>query len=200
MTGRGHGAPPETASASDARSWLSKSGTAMRAAHIAGTMNCTVAFSDAIVTSAWAGSKDGRMTLRPPTYSSGSVCTPRTPMWNMGATVTVTSSARSPRPKDRLLTAFHRWLSWVSIAPLGRPVVPKVYIRQDRSLRATSLPRARASPLPSRSSKASSPSSTGPSATTRSRTRTPSSVEAALPTGASGPEQTKTSAPESASR
>src|SRR4051794_30039453 len=125
-TGSGHGAPPETASSRAERSWRSKSGTAVRAAHIAGTMNCTVARSRAIASSVCAGSNDGSSRLVPPTYSSGSVWTPRPPMWNIGATVTVTSDSRSPRPKDRVFTTFHRWLSWVSMAPLGRPVVPDV--------------------------------------------------------------------------
>ena len=42
-----------------------------------------------------------------------------------------------------VLIAFHKWLSWVSIAPLGRPVVPDVYMRQDKSLPATLMPTAR---------------------------------------------------------
>ncbi len=39
-----------------------------------------------------------------------------------------------------VLIAFHKRLSWVSIAPFGRPVVPDVYMRQDTSLPATSVP------------------------------------------------------------
>ena len=48
-------------------------------------------------------------------------------MWNKGATVTVRSPSRSPRPALNPLITFHNRLSWVNIAPFGRPVVPEVY-------------------------------------------------------------------------
>ena len=86
--------------------------------------------SRAIVASVFSGSNAGKIAFVPPMYSSGRVCTPRPPMWNIGATVTVRSRLAEPAPRAEALIAFHRRLSWVSIAPLGRPVVPDVYMRQ----------------------------------------------------------------------
>ncbi|SKS03675.1 Uncharacterised protein [Mycobacteroides abscessus subsp. abscessus] len=59
-------------------------------------------------------------------------------MWNNGATATVTSSPRRPMSVPRTLIAFHSRLSWVRIAPLGRPVVPDVYMMNAGSLPSTS--------------------------------------------------------------
>ncbi len=99
-----------------------------------------------------------------------------------------------------MLIAFHRKLSWVSIAPFGRPVVPEVYMITQRSSSETS--RVTRSGLPEASS---SSYSLGPpaarSAWTGMVTRVRSeatSLLAASRRGAMGPETKAKEAPESA--
>jgi hypothetical protein len=67
MTVRGTGDPPPMAKRSADRLKESKSDTCVRAVHMAGTMNWTVTWWSAIACSVARGSKDGMMTLVPPT-------------------------------------------------------------------------------------------------------------------------------------
>ena len=57
-------------------------------------------------------------------------------MWNSGARASVRSSPVKSRPMN-WLTAFQVMLPWVSVAPLGRPVVPEVYMTRQGSSSAT---------------------------------------------------------------
>ena len=57
-------------------------------------------------------------------------------VWNNGAETRARSSAITSW-STRTLTAFHVRLPWVSIAPLGRPVVPEVYMMMQVSSAAT---------------------------------------------------------------
>jgi hypothetical protein len=95
---------------------------------MAGTRNCTVARCVAMASRKAGGSKDGTITLVAPTYTKGRLCTPSPPMWKRGAAVTVTSPWWTPRPWVSPLRALATALAWVSTAPLGRPVVPEVYM------------------------------------------------------------------------
>ncbi len=57
-------------------------------------------------------------------------------MWNNGAETRARSSAiRSV--STRTLIAFQARLPWVSMAPLGRPVVPEVYMMMQVSSAVT---------------------------------------------------------------
>ena len=58
------------------------------------------------------------------------------PMWNSGAT-TSEISWEVPSSASVALMLFQMMLPWVSIAPLGRPVVPDVYMISATSLIAT---------------------------------------------------------------
>jgi HD domain len=91
-------------------------------------MNCTVTRSRAISSTVCCGTNWSWITTVPPAYRIGSVNSPKAPMWNSGATVSVMSSRCSPLPAVSMLTAFHSLLPCVSIAPLGCPVVPDVYM------------------------------------------------------------------------
>ena len=72
-------------------------------------------------------------------------------VWNSGATTRVRSSAREVHV-DQDVDAFQVMLPWVSTAPLGRPVVPEVYmIRQGSSRRDRLVARLRRAPASSSS-------------------------------------------------
>ena len=83
-----------------------------------------------------AGSKLRCRTTCPPPCSPISVVTFRPPMWNSGAAVRLTSPAKFSGPK-RAFTLFQKILPCVSIAPLGRPVVPEVYMISATSSAST---------------------------------------------------------------
>ena len=67
ISGSGVGAPPDSAMSSDDRSWSSKPGSRISAAHIAGTRNCSVARCSAIAARKAGGSNVGTMTFLAPT-------------------------------------------------------------------------------------------------------------------------------------
>ncbi len=49
-------------------------------------------------------------------------------MWNSGAaTIVISSSRNSCHPRTMVIDCISRF-RWLSIAPLGRPVVPEVYM------------------------------------------------------------------------
>jgi len=80
----------------------------------------------------WSGSELEGTTTVPPLKRTGSTFTPVPPTRKKGAIATVTSSPRMSA-HDSTLTTFHVTLPWVSITPLGRPVVPEVYGNMQRS-------------------------------------------------------------------
>ncbi len=49
------------------------------------------------------------------------------PEWNKGKLARLTISGPTEKNSVRL-TAFQKTMPWVMIAPLGRPVVPEVYM------------------------------------------------------------------------
>ena len=53
-------------------------------------------------------------------------------MWNSGSTVSVTESAEM-RCGMPIFTVLTKVMPWVMRAPLGRPVVPEVYMMVERS-------------------------------------------------------------------
>lgn len=57
-------------------------------------------------------------------------------VWNSGATTRVTSSP-DRSVSTRTLTLFQVMLAWERTAPLGRPVVPEVYMIMHGSSGAT---------------------------------------------------------------
>ena len=72
-----------------------------------------------------AASKPGWKIIDPPDSSTTLVATNRPCVWKMGRACTSTSSAVN-RQHSTSASAFERRLSWVSMAPLERPVVPDV--------------------------------------------------------------------------
>ena len=74
-----------------------------------------------------AGSKVRCTMLVPPQWNTGLAKQLRPPMWNSGIVTRFTDSSPRRYGPDRL-TAFHVIAPCVSIAPLGRPVVPDVYM------------------------------------------------------------------------
>ena len=63
--------------------------------------------------------------MEPPLASTVLVATNRPCVWNTGRAWISTSSAVK-RQKSTRVRAFEARLSWVSMAPLERPVVPEV--------------------------------------------------------------------------
>lgn len=57
-------------------------------------------------------------------------------MWNIGATARVVSPRRVSR-RASTLTVFHHRFPWVRTTPLGRPVLPEVYISTAMSSSAS---------------------------------------------------------------
>ncbi len=74
-------------------------------------------------------------TTVPPRKSTGRTLTPVPPTRKNGAMAIVTSSPLKSA-RDRKLTTFQVTLPWLSITPLGDPVVPEVWGRNSRSSRA----------------------------------------------------------------
>ena len=74
----------------------------------------------------------------PPLSSVMSVVTLSPPMWKRGAQTRVMSSSSVSKASAALML-FQSRLPWVSMAPLGRPVVPEVYMMMATSSVLTSL-------------------------------------------------------------
>ena len=81
---------------------------------------------------------EARITEVPPTKKYGRMPL-RPPMWNSGRPDSHTSSAPVMLISTIMLAVFMNRLKWESIAPLGRPVVPDVYMMKARSCSATSM-------------------------------------------------------------
>ncbi len=60
--------------------------------------------------------------------SSGAARFPTPAMWNSGTLMSTTSSVSKTFDVRMIVIACMSRLRWVSIAPLGRPVVPDVYM------------------------------------------------------------------------
>ena len=97
--------------------------------NIAGTPNMVVTPCLGIASSTAPGSKLRSSTTVAPRMKALSGVTLSPPMWNSGAQTRVTSELWVSMPKAALML-FQSTLPWVSIAPLGRPVVPEVYMIQ----------------------------------------------------------------------
>ena len=85
-----------------------------------------------------------------------SVVTLSPPMWKRGAHTRVMSSSSVSKASAALML-FQSRLPWVSMAPLGRPVVPEVYMMMATSSVLTTLSLASAAALETTSSYTSHP-------------------------------------------
>ncbi len=90
-----------------------------------GTPRNTVAPCSPMARATWAGSKRGRGTKEKPCSRGVSMPTVAAKAWNMGSTTRRRSSSESSRAAVTLSVLETR-LACVSMAPLGRPVVPEV--------------------------------------------------------------------------
>ena len=63
----------------------------------------------------------------PPISTIGAIA-PTEAMWNSGDAHRFTSSSANSRQTRISVSDWHMRFSWVSTAPLGRPVVPEVYM------------------------------------------------------------------------
>jgi hypothetical protein len=121
------------------------------ASSIVGTAKNEFTRCSSMTRSVSAGSNRRTITAQPPRSSAGFTVPLSPPMWNSGASASVRSTGVKSRP-SAWLTAFHVMLPWVSTAPLGRPVVPEVYMIRQGSSRVTGSSRGSGSASPSRSS------------------------------------------------
>ena len=149
--GRGSGAPAAPIVRSADRSRVVKPGSRAIASSIVGTAKKEVTRCCSITASVSAGSNRRTTTAHPPPSRAGLTVPLRPPMWNSGARARVRSACAKSIPMD-WLTAFHVMLPWVSTAPLGRPVVPDVYMIRHGSSRPTGSSRGSASAAASSSS------------------------------------------------
>ena len=99
-----------------------------------GTPGKAVARTRSSVFSAWPASKRGSIAMQPPLSTVRLSTETLAKTWNSGSTPTITS--RSPARGSSALTwrALAVMFWWVSIAPLGVPVVPPVYCSSARSV------------------------------------------------------------------
>ena len=102
------------------------------------------------------GSKLRISTTSAPFMKAMSGVTLSPPMWKSGAQTRVMSSTLMSKARPALML-FQSRLAWVSIAPLGRPVVPDVYMITATSSVATWLSRSSSRWSRSRSSSRRTP-------------------------------------------
>ena len=136
MSDSGTGAPPTMSTRRLLRSRVAKSGCCDMNRNIAGTPNIIVTRCFSMSSSTMPGSNICSTTTAAPLVSAGIGVTLSPPMWKSGATTSVTSSISPSNARDALML-FQRTLPCVSMAPLGRPVVPDVYMIQATSSRET---------------------------------------------------------------
>ena len=96
---------------------------------MAGTATNTDPPSRSMMSSSWPGSNARAMTTVPPMCHSGTVRTFHPPVWNMGNTIGVTSSSRSPQAVI-VLREFQTTPLCVMTVSLGVPVEPPVCKRR----------------------------------------------------------------------
>src|SRR5687768_3738839 len=132
MSGSGTGAPPQIAERTDDRSAAAHRGERAIARNIAGTPNRNVTRYRSISSSVPSGSKADTRIAVPPLQNVGSTVWLSAATWNIGALTSVTSVLVTST-STRRLTVFQVTLAWVSMTPLGRPVVPEVYMTMQVS-------------------------------------------------------------------
>ena len=91
----------------------------------AGTATSVVADSRSTSRRMRPGSTSGLRRIRPPIWKNGTVRTFHPPVWNIGNTIGVTSSSRSPHAV-MVLNAFQRIAPWLITVSFGVPVEPPV--------------------------------------------------------------------------
>ena len=122
------GAAPQLITRS-ARSRSRTPGWAQIACHCVGTLNTTVARSrsQASIVAAASKAPRGWMTVGMPRTRFGAT-EPSPAMWNSGAVRNAMSDSSTMLIARMHATAWANRLTWSSMAPLGRPVVPDVYM------------------------------------------------------------------------
>ncbi len=90
-----------------------------------GTPRKTVARSRSMASNTALGSNRGTSDSVPPNRMAMLSTLDRPKTWNSGRTANVTSSSRTSNRPPATVQFMNSW-KWVSIAPLGRPVVPLV--------------------------------------------------------------------------
>ncbi len=90
-----------------------------------GTPSKIVARSRSMAARTTAGSKRGMSDIVQPNRTHTFRMLDRPNTWNSGSTVITTSSGRTSNSRPGM-SAFMYSCRWVSMAPLGRPVVPAV--------------------------------------------------------------------------
>ena len=139
--GRGSGAPAAPMVRSAERSRVRKPGSRDIASSIVGTAKNDVTRCSSMTARVSVGSNRRTITAQPPRSRAGLTVPLRPPMWNSGARASVRSLPLKSRPMN-WLTAFQVMFPWVRTAPLGRPVVPEVYMIRQGSSSATGTSRS----------------------------------------------------------
>src|SRR5665213_1712123 len=186
MSGMGIFSPPLTISRTDDRSLPSMSGRAMIALTMAGASHTVVTRDRSSSSTTAAASNDRWMITVAPVAMSDVVVRSRAPTWYSGPQASPRSAVVKPNSMMWAMF-FHARLAWVIMTPLGRPVVPDVYMRRCTS---SALTTARTTPSgdPRRSSNAIHPS--GAVDDTHARTN-----DASMPSVASLPRPTSAASP-----
>ena len=120
------------------RSVLDRVGVASRNIRTAGTRNISVIPSGPRVRAGAAGSTSRRITERPPRDMAHSAH-PDPPMWNSGIATRLTVSSPMVNVSPASPMAVARF-AFVSMTPLGSPVVPEVYSCMLTSVGAPTWP------------------------------------------------------------
>jgi len=118
-------------------------------------------------------------TTVPPRNSTGSTLTPVPPTRKKGAIATVTSSPRKSAQLRKLMT-FQVRLAWVSMIPLGDPVVPEVCGSRQTSSMPTATSTGSSGDSATSASKSTAPG-IGPATATRRRTGPGATVRSTAP-------------------
>jgi hypothetical protein len=132
MSGMGIFSPPLMITRTDDRSRDSTSGRAMIAFTIAGASHTVVTPDRSISSTTAAASKAGWMIVVAPTATRDVVVRSSAPTWYSGPHARPRSSRVKPN-STMWARFFQARLACVSITPLGRPVVPEVYMRRCTS-------------------------------------------------------------------
>ncbi len=93
--------------------------------YIVGTPMNSVTLSSAIIRSASAPSKRGSRSRQAPPATPAFIEQVWPKEWNSGSPPKITSSVPMSNSVSTVVRTLVRMLSWLSSAPLGRPVVPE---------------------------------------------------------------------------
>jgi hypothetical protein len=152
----------------------------------------TVQPCSVISSSALAASKRSVSTIVAPARKQVSIPQIWPKVWNSGRQPNSTSSGRKSKGESIPTVTFMVTLSWVSIAPFGRPVVPEVYRITARSSGA----HGRWAAIGSARSASRSRRGASHSCSARTVSSGTSAISAPLrPSASSGPAQTRALAP-----